>query len=145
MPSEIRTEINIHAPVSKIWEILMDFEDYPNWNPFIPSIEGEKSTQSRLDVQIKPEKGLGMKIRPRVVTLEENKKFSWLGHLGLKGIFDGHHQFELKEEDGITTFTHKETFSGIMHKLILPFIRRSTTEGFHAMNNALKLEAEHNY
>jgi hypothetical protein len=37
---QIKTEIPIGAPASAVWSILMDFERYPEWNPFIKKISG---------------------------------------------------------------------------------------------------------
>lgn len=28
------TRIEINAPIEKVWEVLLNFTDYPNWNPF---------------------------------------------------------------------------------------------------------------
>src|SRR4051794_25262595 len=34
-------EIEIQAPPERIWEILTDFGAYPQWNPFMPRLDGE--------------------------------------------------------------------------------------------------------
>ena len=39
----LRAEIEIDAEPARVWAILMDFEAYPEWNPFITSIEGEQA------------------------------------------------------------------------------------------------------
>ena len=44
----IQTEIIINAPKEKVWKVLTDFENYPYWNTFIVSIEGELKEGSRL-------------------------------------------------------------------------------------------------
>ena len=36
----IETQIIINAPVGQVWQTLMQFKNYPKWNPFIQSIEG---------------------------------------------------------------------------------------------------------
>ena len=41
MAKEIKTEIVIHATPEKIWKILTDFGNYPQWNPFIVSVTGD--------------------------------------------------------------------------------------------------------
>ena len=41
MAKEIKTEILINATPEKVWTILTNFDNYPNWNPFIKSIKGE--------------------------------------------------------------------------------------------------------
>ena len=39
---EIKTEIIINSKPEKVWSILTDFKNQPNWNPFISNISGEK-------------------------------------------------------------------------------------------------------
>jgi hypothetical protein len=39
--------------------------------------------------------GRAMTIRPRVTAASPGSTFEWLGHLGVPGIFDGRHRFEL--------------------------------------------------
>src|SRR5207245_600607 len=49
---ELRTETEIDAPVERVWQVLMDFDSYPRWNPFIRSIRGTPEVGSRLEVEI---------------------------------------------------------------------------------------------
>ena len=65
--------------------------------PFITEIEGEKKLGGKLKVKIVPPKSKGMIFKPNVTKLNVNSSFSWLGHLGIKGLFDGEHKFELKD------------------------------------------------
>jgi Polyketide cyclase / dehydrase and lipid transport len=39
---EIHTEIEINAPGESVWRALTDFAAYPEWNPFIRRVEGER-------------------------------------------------------------------------------------------------------
>jgi uncharacterized protein YndB with AHSA1/START domain len=52
MAKEIRTEITIQAKREKVWAILTDFENYPNWNPFITFIEGKAEEGRQITVRI---------------------------------------------------------------------------------------------
>jgi len=38
---EVRTEIEIAASASSVWQVLTDFARYSEWNPFISCISGE--------------------------------------------------------------------------------------------------------
>ena len=80
MTMEITTSININARPEKVWEILMDFERYPEWNPFVTSISGEKKIGKKLKVKLP-----GMTFTPELITLEEHKEFKWKGKLFIKG------------------------------------------------------------
>jgi len=139
---KIETEIIINTDISTVWNVLTDFDNHPNWNPFIKSIQGIKSVGEKLTVAIKPPEGNGMTFRPVVLKYEPNKEFRWKGKLGIKGIFDGEHFFILdKLNEDQTKFIHGEKFSGILVALMGGALEK-TKDGFQLMNQALKKECE---
>jgi hypothetical protein len=139
----VRTEITIHAPAEKIWNILMDFEQYPLWNPFIKKISGERKLKGKLEVFIQPEGQSGMKFTPTVQKYEPNQEFQWLGNLWFRGIFDGRHSFKLIPlENGNTLFIHSEQFTGLLVAPLWKMLYAPTLKGFESMNQALKQRAE---
>ena len=106
---ELRTSIGIDAPPATVWAVLADFPAYPEWNPFVCEIEGEPCVGTRL--RIEPPGGKAMTFTPKVLRAEPEQELRWLGHLGLPGIFDGEHVFELADAgDGRTRFLHHEQF-----------------------------------
>jgi len=138
--NELRAEIEIDAEPARVWAILMDFEAYPAWNPFITSIEGDQTMGAKLKVRLQPAGGRGITLHPSVTVVEPGATFGWLGTLGgMPHLFDGAHRFALEPIDGgaRTRFVQSERFRGIL----LPFVRRSvlppTLRGFEAMNRAL--------
>ncbi len=139
---EITTAIDIQAEPETVWAILMDFDQYNTWNPFIRSIKGKPEVGTHLDALIGASGKKAMKISPVVQELDSPTRFSWLGSIGTKGVFDGHHQFEVIRTDTGVRFRHYEEFSGFLAPLILATIRKSTTRGFNEMNEALKTRAE---
>jgi hypothetical protein len=105
----IATDIEIEAPVARVWDILTDFTTYPTWNPFIRNISGSQTPGATLAVTIQPEGGRAMSFRPRVQLGEQR-----------------------------TLFKQSEIFSGLLVPLILRgAARRGTEHGFIAMNKAL--------
>ncbi len=142
MAKEIKTEIIINAAPDKIWDILTDFEQYPKWNPFIKSLEGEVKVGNQIKVKISPPEGNAMTFKPTVLILEKDKELRWLGSLLFKGLFDGEHSFMLiKNADNTTTFIHSEFFSGILVGLFAGTLEKTKT-GFELMNEKLKELAE---
>lgn len=143
MAKEIKTEILIHATPAKVWTILTNFEDYPNWNPFIKSIQGAVKVGHKFTARIEPPEAKGMTFKPTVLVFEPNVEFRWLGHLFFAGLFDGEHKFVLVDHDnGTTTLKHSETFKGILVPLFKKMLDYNTLKGFEAMNAALKAKAE---
>jgi hypothetical protein len=138
----IQTEILILADTAKVWDVLMNFDSYPKWNPFITSISGERKLGNRLTVSINPPGGKGMTFKPNILTLEANKEFRWKGKLGINGIFDGEHYFILEVlENDKTKFIQGEKFSGLLVPLVGKMLDK-TQKGFQLMNESIKKECE---
>ena len=56
MPKHVvHTSIDISADPQKVWDVLKDFDRYPEWNPCLLSVTGEKSIGSLLTVSINPD------------------------------------------------------------------------------------------
>ncbi len=140
---EIKTEIIINASANKVWEVLTNFEAYPNWNPFIIEIllegtlvEGAQLQNTMLN------KGKKNVFKPVVTQLTKTHRFEWLGKLPL-GMFSGRHYFILEELDvHQTRLIHGEKFSGWLMPLLMRMIGEDTMKNFQAMNKALKVVAE---
>lgn len=140
---ELRTEIDIQAPAERVWQTLIDFEQYPTWNPLMPRIEGQAVEGQALTVRITPPGGMAMTLKPKVLRVQPAREFRWLGVLAVSGLFNGEHIFELHPNatDG-TRFVQREEFTGVLVPLLMPLVRKSTQRGFEAMNLALKQRAE---
>lgn len=136
---ELYTDITILSPPAKVWEVLTDFDSYPDWNPFIRSINGEAAVGGRIEVTLALPDAKPMKLKPRVLRYSENEEFRWAGNLGIPGIFDGEHIFELKEDqDGNTAFIQRERFRGILVPFLKKMLDNGTRHGFIDMNTKLK-------
>lgn len=134
---EIKTEIVINSSASDVWKILMDFEHYPDWNPFIKSISGEPRVGAKLQNFIQPPGSSGMKFTPTVLVAEENKEFRWLGKLFFGGLFDGEHSFIIETiSENKVRFINAEKFTGILVSLFGGTLK-GTEKGFELMNKAL--------
>ena len=142
-PKEIKTEILINSDPEIVWNILMDFDRYPEWNPFIKFISGQPIKGSKIEAKLEPPDSRGMKINPVILEVDNKKKFRWLGHLFVPGLFDGEHIFELIDnKNGSTTFIQREIFKGILIPLLKKLLDDNTRRGFELMNQQLKIESE---
>jgi hypothetical protein len=139
---EIRTEVEIDAPAERVWEVLTDVAAYDAWNPFIRHLEGELREGTRLRVTMAPPGGRAMTFTPSITDLQPGRRLAWLGHLGIRGIFDGEHIHEVEElEPSRTRYVQRERFTGVL----VPFVGgmlRKTEEGFRRMNVELKGRSE---
>jgi len=138
MRKELRTQVRIDATPEKVWQILSDFEQYPEWNPFVKKVIGKPEVGKTIQVFLP-----GMKFHPEVLVFDTSREFRWKGKLFFSGLFDGEHYFILERNtDGSTTFIHGEKFSGILLPLLARSLDKDTRAGFEAMNLALKERCE---
>jgi hypothetical protein len=140
---QIDTQIEIHAPANRVWEILVDFGRFPDWNPFITRIEGVAQMGARLKVTIQPPGRKPMTFRPIVRKAEAPRELRWLGHLLMPGLFDGEHIFAIEPDgDERVIFRQSEQFRGLLVPLIWGTVGDATRRGFELMNEAIKRVAE---
>ncbi len=133
----------INASPEAVWRILTDTGFYPDWNPFLIRIEGAFEAGARLAVTIQAPNSRPMIVRPTCLERAELRIVRWRGSLGVKGLFDGEHIFELEPDgSGATRFIHRERFTGALVALVLALIGKQTRAGFEAMNLHLKMRAE---
>lgn len=144
MKHDLHTSIDIDAPPEIVWEMLTDLDEYATWNPFVVSASGTVAVGERLTNRLQPPGGKAMTFRPTVTEVEPERTFEWLGHLGVRGLFDGRHRFELQATPTGTHLVHREDFSGILVRLMKRSLDSRTAAGFEAMNAALKARAEAN-
>ncbi len=142
MTRSIRTEIEIEAPATHVWEVLLDFESYPDWNPFLVEIRGKAVAGRSLAIKVQPTGRKPLSFRPRLLKVEPFRELRWRGRLFLPGIFDGEHSFVLEATDAHRVrFRQEETFQGLLVPLLWRSLDRDTRSGFDAMNEALRQRA----
>lgn len=136
--AHIHTETTIDAPPETVWEILVDAERYPEWNPYHVRVEGALALGEELELEIHKPNGNEVTIHPEVQVLDEHRELTWGG--GVPGLFTGRHVFRLEPTaDGGTHLVHEETFRG----LGVPFAELdSIEEGYGRVNEALRRRAE---
>lgn len=141
--SELTTSVDIDASPARAWAILTDFRAYADWNPFLPSVQGEARLGARLIVRLAPPGKPAVTVRPVIHALEPLKRLVWIGFALAPGLFDGEHCFEICPLDGGgCRLVHSERFAGVLAPVIGPLLLEATRQGFINMNNALKRRAE---
>jgi hypothetical protein len=169
---KVDTEIQISAPVDRIWKALTDFGAYPEWNPFIKSVRAAGSAAQSADqggapVVAAPDQTLVFAMayqkdygaRKLERTAEKGlvtgcmapRYFSWVWNHGFGSWWlSAEHVFRLKErEDGRVFFFHEVFYTGLSMVKLLGFLdfRRDAVErraklSMMKMNEALKERVE---
>jgi hypothetical protein len=136
------TLVTIDVPANRVWDMLTDLNGYKSWNPFLTSASGTLAPEQEITVAAR----LGqhtITFHPRIVSVEPGKKLAWRGTLLFPAILTGEHEFELEPLDqSHTRLIQSEHFRGVLVGFLWNRFSPQLTQGFNAMNQALKRHCE---
>ncbi len=143
MPYEIKTEIGIHAPASRVWEVLTDFPSYPEWNPFVLEVDGDVRERAAIHYRFEMPRGVRIRTAAVVLKFERERELRFSAHFLSRSVFRGDHYFAIEptDRDGVI-FHHGEVISGVLSPIVRLILQRYGSEMFRALNDALKRRAE---
>jgi len=140
---ELRTQIEIAAPLTKVWSILTDFDNWKEWNPIVNQASGVASLGAKLSITMRGKDGKdAMKYMPVVTNVEEPKSLRWRATMMAGFLFTNDKAFELEEIDSGTRLIHREEFSGILVPIFWSKLNKGVIPMLRSMNEALKIMVE---
>ena len=138
---EVRTEIEIDAPAERVWQILTDFDQWSEWNPFLYRAEGRAGQGEQVELFFERSGAKEMKLNCTITKLEPEHEWIWKYHIVWSGLFRGEHSFAVEKiDENHSRFLQREVFNGLLVPMFLK--EAETTSGFVAMDKALKARAE---
>ncbi len=130
-------EIEIRAPVEKVWDIHTNIDAWHEWQPEI--------SEARLASSLEPGatfvwKSGGFKLTSTIVEISENKFLGWNGRgLGASAI----HIWEFKKmENGNTLVRTEESMDGWLVRLLKGMMDKKLNESLGIWLKSLKQAAE---
>lgn len=108
---EYKASTVIDAPPEKVWEVLTNLADWPQWDPYCDKVEGQLILGKKVKVYTKLNPGKAFPVK--VAEIVPNQRMTWTGGMPF-GLFKGERTFVLTPVDGKTEFTMREVFSGPM-------------------------------
>jgi len=140
---EIRTEIEIAAPIEKVWDILMDFGQWEHWNPTVNRASGIASLGAKLNITMAgPDGKDGQKYSATITTFEAPRSFRWRAVMVAGFIMTNDRSFELESIGEKTKLVNTEHFSGFMVSMFWSKLEGFVPDSLKSMNEALKAIAE---
>jgi hypothetical protein len=139
--TELRSEVEIEAPLARVYAVLTDFARYHEWNPYLPVVRGELTVGGKLAIELSLPEGKTYELSPEVTHVTENQELRWRSFWLLPALLEAEHFFQLRQHAGKTRVMQGQDFSGFL----LRFAGNSLTlaaRGAVYMNQALKKRAE---
>ncbi|MEP2978925.1 MAG: SRPBCC domain-containing protein [Lentilitoribacter sp.] len=141
---EIESEIEIAAPVDKVWQVVTEIEKWSDFNSAINASTGIVSLGSAHSVTMRGENPgeVGPQYAPKIISFDEGKSYRWRAVMGAGIIFTNDKVFELQATDDGTLLKQTEVFNGMMLPLMKGFMQEGVPLILDEMNQAFKAEAE---
>ena len=140
---EIRTEIEINAPITEVWDILMAFDTWPDWNPTVNHASGSATLGSKVSITMAgPEGKNGQKYSADITTFEAPRSFRWRAIMMAGFLMTNDRTFELIASGETTKLVNAEHFSGLFVSLFWSKLESFVPDSLKSMNEALKATAE---
>ena len=141
---EVRHDIIIAAPAQQVWEAVIDFKNYKNWNSQLLYLGGTVAKNEVIHLKLSVEGATPYEFKPTISHWQDGKTFAWIAVTGMPRLFDGEHFFELiPNENGTTTLINREEYRGVLSLVMkqLPAMKLAP-KGFEKMNIELKRYVE---
>jgi len=140
---KVHTQIDIDAPVSKVWKLITDLERYAEWNPFVVMGKGPIRLGEKITVRAQPSSTTGKTFHPVITSFVPEKELRWLGYFLVPGLVNGEHIHILEPlGENRTRYIHDDEFFGFLIPVVWARLEAFTRQGFEKMNMALKKQAE---
>jgi len=82
------TETVIEAPRENVWRLLLDFDSYSDWNPYMPTVQGRAAVGQTLDIRLEPPGDDAREIEATVFVFKPPRKLRWQSRLLAPGLRD---------------------------------------------------------
>jgi uncharacterized protein YndB with AHSA1/START domain len=129
-------EIEIDAPIDRVWGILTAIEQWPAWNPDVKSMSVDGPVAEGVTFRWKAGPGT---ITSRVEHLARPRLVAWSGRtLGIRAV----HIWRLEARDGTTLASTEESYDGLVARVLRRSLQKTLDTALTDGAGYLKAEAE---
>ena len=134
-------EVIIDASVSAVWDVLVDFESYPRWNPFTLEVKTSLVVGEPVDMRVRMAKlGISLQQRETIRAVVPEARIVW-GTSKMGGVISGEREQTLEAlGDGKTRYRTTDVIEGPLGALVFGVFGPSVQVGFDAVAASLAEE-----
>jgi len=135
--------VEIGTPSQWVWDILTDFECYPEWNPFTTTAKGRLALGNSLDLYVvMPSRG--DRTQTEIIsTIAPPNQLAWGMTLGFKKLLSARREQILTTIDSQRcSYTTNDAFNGLLAALVYRLFYDDIKSGFNNVAYALRDRAE---
>jgi hypothetical protein len=142
VPKCVRAEIEIDAPIDRVWQMLVDLERYGEWNPFTPVAKSSLKLGDPVELQVRL---VGDRLMKRVEYITRNEPYTlgWEMQMGPRFLLHAERCQVLTPLEGNRThYSSEDCFTGWLAPIVTGLFGASMERGFGDCGRALKKCAE---
>lgn len=137
------SESTIDAPASVIWEVIMDLDSYPDWNPYTIAMKSTLRVGDPMVMTVKMNELITLEQTENIRILEEGHKVCWGIDTTTPALNSGERCQWLEElEGGSTRYITEDLIEGTLNPLVNALFGNDVQVGFDKVALALKARAE---
>lgn len=141
--SDVAARIEIKAPLDTVWQALTDFERYPEWNVFTPTIETTFEIGSPVHMRVVMPSRFDDHRTEWINLIEQQKTICWGMHLGHPVFLCANRWQELRAlGPNRTEYSTTDKLSGLLAPLVMARYGQPMKVGFQSVADNLKLYVE---
>jgi len=134
--------VDIDAPVETAWEILIDVENYGEWNPFTPRVVTTLEVGTPVGLYVNMGR-FKMKQPEEIRAVEPPNLLAWGMTLGTRFLLSAHREQRLQALGPTRCrYDTSDAFRGLLAPLVVLLFGRFVRQGFNNVAQALKERAE---
>lgn len=139
-------QLQVDAPPEYLWRVLIDFESYSEWNPFITKVEGEARIGAEINLHVKLDPRLdSIRLwKEMIISLKDNQHLSYDTHFLSSTLFNAVRWQTIRPvEDGTKSIYHTyQKITGLASWPISRTFGDRICAGFEASSRAFKQRVE---
>lgn len=130
----------IHAPRESVWRLVVDFDAYPEWNPYMRSVQGRTEVGRTLEVHLEPPGAKAQDVSGSVTVFKPPRKLRWQSRLLAPGLRDLEYEvIVVPLGPNRAQVIQRARYEGLLAALV---DAEDTRAGLVQMARALRLRAE---
>jgi hypothetical protein len=138
-----RSVSDIAAPAALVWDILMDLDSYPRWNPYTIAMRSTLEVGDPMVMTVKMNALLTLEQTEHIRVLEPGHKVCWGIDTTTPEVNSGERcQWLEALPDGGTRYISEDLIEGTLNPLVSALFGNDVQVGFDGVARALKARAE---
>ena len=143
LPKDVSASADIDAPIDLVWRLLVDFDSYPDWNPFTTRVVTTLQVGEPVELHVDMP-GRSRSVQTEWVNLvEPGRTVCWGTRVVHPWLLCANRWQTLTDMgDGRTRYETIDRFSGVLVPLVMALYGEPMRQGFESVAQALKKHAE---